>query len=1118
MPLLSEENAPELQVQHGIHDSPGVVAPIGNWYVDAFRTSITIWDGETGMALRNLSVGSDFVEALALSPSGRTLAAASRFELFLFDVDSGKQRARVSLGPLEPFSDPFLAFGSEERITVFTKWITAYDSTTGEVLSNRPLTEGFESSAVSSDGTMGVWTSQDASFIGPSSRCCVARPRRPLHPRIHHAAVSPDGSLAAVSFSFGTGKDEKLTNVEVWNLRTAQRLYVMPGTADANEDDTQRLSFSRDSRLLVVSLTHNGKTEKPGSVDLFDASSGNAVGHVKVSKDIEIRSLEVRGRDLWIWTDDSTVERFSVQDGSQVAVHNSIAVGGETVGFTPDRKNVYVSGHSFHSWNIQSGQLSLEIDPDVEADSLDSWDVNSKNEIIFRNRQFLKVFDQFGTELRKRDKFVLDYTEDWSVSVEAEGHSLTRTKADGTEEDAPIEIKAPEGTFPVPNEFCDALSGMKLSNHGKYLACAGAAGTHTIRVISTDTGEVVWRLPLSASATAITFSDDDSELYIGTEGGNEWVGHVYRLRLSDGHYVQSDPVDGNVAGLTISPDGKTLLGAEWDNSVHSWDATSLQELPTRMTHPDWVNEVVYSPDGKTLATLGWDRIVRFWNTSGELLGSLMFFGDHQWLFVTPNGYFDGTPDAWREVLWRFGQNTFCFAPIERFMRDYYTPGLLATVMKDRQGTLPPMPSIAEIKNRVQPEVAIKSVIASADDATRVDVTVHAASHLDVERKQQSGLQDLRLFRDGQMVGSGYVDVRAACSGPGTQTGRVHGGYIRGALKDCDYTFHDVEVKSGATKMTFTAYAFNEERIKSATASMDYEPKQTFNASANKPKAYLLLIGVNHFGARECDLKDAVNDAETMSAELKARLYAQGYEPEVVKLESREGDDVKIAGKEAIRAQLESIAKKATPDDLFFVSFSGHGYSEEGGEFYILPSDIKGSCHAVDKTLLNSAISADELADWLRPIDAGEMTLILDACFSAKSVQSGDFKPGPLGSRGLGQLAYDKRMRILAASQTDEVAHEYDTLHQGLLTYVLTQDGLKEGKADWKPKDHKITVGEWLAYAVNALPTFVPPNQRDDSNSKAAHRPNDEPANTVLQVPALFDFSKTDALQLDFPSK
>jgi hypothetical protein len=120
-------------------------------------------------------------------------------------------------------------------------------------------------------------------------------------------------------------------------------------------------------------------------------------------------------------------------------------------------------------------------------------------------------------------------------------------------------------------------------------------------------------------------------------------------------------------------------------------------------------------------------------------------------------------------------------------------------------------------------------------------------------------------------------------------------------------------------------------------------------------------------------------------------------------------------------------------------------------------------------MLQSAISAEELTEWLRPIDAGEMTFILDSCDSASSVESNDFKPGPMGSPGLGQLAYDKRMRILAASQPNQAARESDVLHQGLLSYALTELGLKERQADWEPKDGKVMVGEWLAFGADAVP-------------------------------------------------
>ena len=53
----------------------------------------------------------------------------------------------------------------------------------------------------------------------------------------------------------------------------------------------------------------------------------------------------------------------------------------------------------------------------------------------------------------------------------------------------------------------------------------------------------------------------------------------------------------------------------------------------------------------------------------------------------------------------------------------------------------------------------------------------------------------------------------------------------------------------------------------------------------------------------------------------------------------------------------------------------------------------------------------------------------------------------MGSRGLGQLAYNKAMMVLAASQADDVALESGSLAQGLLTYALVREGLDTGLID-----------------------------------------------------------------------
>jgi hypothetical protein len=81
-----------------------------------------------------------------------------------------------------------------------------------------------------------------------------------------------------------------------------------------------------------------------------------------------------------------------------------------------------------------------------------------------------------------------------------------------------------------------------------------------------------------------------------------------------------------------------------------------------------------------------------------------------------------------------------------------------------------------------------------------------------------------------------------------------------------------------------------------------------------------------------------------------------------------------------------------------------------------------------------------------------------------------------------------------------------------MTYVLTVNGLDQGKADWKPVDQKIMVGEWLAYATSEVPKFVTEKSKDDGAKAAEDRFGKSPTST-FQIPAFFDFAKADSLRL-----
>ena len=226
------------------------------------------------------------------------------------------------------------------------------------------------------------------------------------------------------------------------------------------------------------------------------------------------------------------------------------------------------------------------------------------------------------------------------------------------------------------------------------------------------------------------------------------------------------------------------------------------------------------------------------------------------------------------------------------------------------------------------------------------------------------------------------------------------------------------------------------------------------------------------------------------------------------------DHICIAVKnlEEARKIWEPVLGKSKPDDIVIITFAGHGWADKQGNFYLVPADGVWPGGAETPTV-STLISTAEITRWLRPIDAADIALIIDACHSAASVDAGGFKPGPMGDAGLGQLAYDKGIRILAATQADDVALEDSRLRQGLLTFALAGEGItaRGGMADLDG-DRSITLDEWLRYATQRLPSLSGDVRlgrfaTTASGERGFGRINETSARPPrLQEPSLFDFT------------
>src|SRR3989442_11314232 len=187
-----------------------------------------------------------------------------------------------------------------------------------------------------------------------------------------------------------------------------------------------------------------------------------------------------------------------------------------------------------------------------------------------------------------------------------------------------------------------------------------------------------------------------------------------------------------------------------------------------------------------------------------------------------------------------------------------------------------------------------------------------------------------------------------------------------------------------------------------------------------------------------------------------------------------------ATKANITQKLTQLVERVQPGDIVIVYFAGHGTAQQN-RFYLIPHDLgyDGPRATLDEAGLQSilahSISDRELEKAFEKIDAGQILLVIDACNSGQALEAEEKRGGPMNSKGLAQLAYEKGMYILAAAQSYQAAQEAEKLGHGFLTYALVEDGLKGGTADREPKDGRIELREWLNYATDQVPRMQEEN-------------------------------------------
>ncbi|KAI9129470.1 hypothetical protein ON05_034655 (plasmid) [Acaryochloris sp. CCMEE 5410] len=135
------------------------------------------------------------------------------------------------------------------------------------------------------------------------------------------------------------------------------------------------------------------------------------------------------------------------------------------------------------------------------------------------------------------------------------------------------------------------------------------AGGALIRTLSGHT-DYVYGLSISPDGRTIVSASSDQTLKVWDLATGE------ELRTLKGH---TDSVN----GLSISSDGRTIVSASSDQTLKVWDLATGEELRTLKGHTDSVNGLSISPDGRTIVSASSDQTLKVWDlATGEELRTL----------------------------------------------------------------------------------------------------------------------------------------------------------------------------------------------------------------------------------------------------------------------------------------------------------------------------------------------------------------------------------------------------------------------------------------------------------------------------------------------------------------
>jgi|GEM_PF-452304 len=880
-----------------------------------------------------------------------------------------------------------------------------------------------------------------------------------IKPDVSALAVTPDGKKIISGYRYNASDHLRSSDhtIRVWDFETGEQINAFNNTGGWIET----LSIMPDGESVI-----SGDWEQD-SVRVWDISTGNQIkaypGHTSTI------DISAKGRYA-LFGGCMSFRLVELATGKLIRrIDKNIDGWVRSIRFSPDGKYALVGDDTSKPklWNLETGEIVKEyggytsqlqniklsrtgdimIAADDYNDLINLWDYKNGRMIKTVARDSGSIMSSAtisddgtlmatgGWNGRTSNAIIWDVkTSEKLVKMELDEEIGSHTEFIQFSEDNKYLVWASQNRFTIS----EVRTGKKIKTIHDSLSCFNnffinsKTGNLIVdmrdgppRIYSLKNGEFISRIRTRDETGSFHLILGNEYLYEFSEfkdkdGWKERFFTVYDLntievikreKIRDGYFFS----DGIVYNSNI-------LFSSWYHGgiIDKYDLKSFKSINRINGHEASITNLEITPDNKFLCSGSRDGTVKFWDTeTGKEIAQFIAFTDGEWIVMTPEGYFNASPNGAKYINVRIGNQVYS---IDNFYEKYYDPAYVASVLQGKD-----VRPVADIRDGVAlpPEVRIVSPETNTEvKSEEVTITISA-------KDMGGGIDEIRLYHNGKAVGE---DTRGVKIVPKVD------------ISTKDYTITLVDGTNN-----FRAVGYSRDRTESNPSEIVIK----LLAPEKDISLFVLSVGINEYKNPALNLNYAEPDAKA-----------------IVDFFRRSGDDLfktseirEIYNGQATKIKILSLLKElesSSPQDVVLIYLAGHG-ENINEKWYFIPHEL--TYPEREEDVIAKAISSDELSNSIKNIKAQKILVLIDACKSGAALLA--FR-GFEDRKALSQLSRATGVHVVAASSKDQFAAEVKDLGHGVFTYTLL-DGLN-GKA--ASKGENVTVRKLMLYIDEQLPELT----------------------------------------------